>query len=227
MHEFGPQLSEEIPRAKLISTIAKIRKDTESGKLSWKIIFNDKDTKIFSSTIYYTKSKYLTLYVKTSNSSKEENNNYLKIMYKIQDKFIDFSKNIILSTMTLRVFPNLIPLFKVLWKKYLGVNYSIPPDFRTGKEGKESSAIEVKDVFEYRQQILFQIRRLMSTLDKKIIHWEKIVDQIFEIHKEAEKSSDYNELNDFLFKATQLAKRHNPIGKPRWDNSSDDDDNYE
>lgn len=227
MNEFGPQ-SPPVGSAKirLISTISKIRKDTESGKLDWKIIYKDIEYKVFSATIYYTESKYLTLYIRSSNVSKEKNNNSLKIMYKVKNDNINFYSGTVLSTIYLQEIPSLLSLIKLLWTKYLGLDFVPPYDiFRANKPNKKNIAVvKIDNVLEYRREILSSIRDYIRSLSKNIFNYKEIYQQIYDIHQKAEKSLDFNELNDYLYSASEIAKKNNPIGKPKWDTRPDDDD---
>lgn len=225
MSEFGPHPPMETSKIKIIRTISNIRKDTESGKLNWKIILDDNETKVFSATIYYTESKNLIIFVRTSNNSNEKNDNSLKILYKIKNKITNYQKSEILTTAYLQEVPPLVSLNKLLWKKYLGLDYLPPSDiFRIKDKEEKSVVVEVNDVLEYRREILKAIKNIMMELDQNNINRELIYGKIYKILKEAEKSIKYNELNDFLYKASQIVKNYNPIGKPKWDTRPDDDD---
>lgn len=214
MSEFGTTGKNKI---KMIRTVSKVRTDTDSGKLKWKILVNEKDYKIFSTSIYYTEKKYITIYVRTSNTSTEKNNNSLKIMYKVYGVEGNYNSTV-LTTIYLHELPSLLGVIKLLWKKYLGIDFITPNGiFKPSVNTKNIPVIEIDNVDDYRKEILKSIKSFMRNLDRSVINWDDVFLEIQNIYEEARDSKDFNELNDLLYKASVISKKHNRIGKPKWD----------
>ncbi len=215
-----PEIEEtslESNRTRKIRTLTKVRNDTESGKLNWKIIFNDNKVKVFSSIIYYTTDKRLHFMVRSSNVSTEKNNNSLKIIFKSENKNISYNKTVVVNITYLTEIPSLITLIKILWKKYLGIEFTSP--LLDSSYSQEASVIEVNDIIEYRIEITNALKQYIRDLNRNINGWEDVFMKLTDINVKARVSKDYNELNDYLWQASELFRNHDPAGRPKWGNN--------
>jgi hypothetical protein len=212
MNEFGPMTRDNVHKSKMIRTVVKLKKATERGELNWKIIFNDKNIKAFVSTKNYTKNKKLVISLRTSSTSLNKNDNVLKIMFKIENKDEDnmYSKSNILQTVYLNEVPSLLILSRCLNKKYLGIDFTLPTNLLTIKKDFESIPVtEVDNVIDYRKIILDVITEKARELDSNRKGWHDAFSEICQIRSKAQTCSDYNELNDYLYKVTEIIKSFN------------------
>lgn len=211
--------SEKLKNLRLINQVTK---DTESGKLTWENTFKDKQGATFTARVAITKLKHLVLFVKVTEESEIPEDNVLRVLMRVEkingpDVSSSTSK---IKTVTLNEYPALRILIGKLYKTYLGKEFKYPFEVKPkppvlDTKGYKSVAVVAENLEDYRQYILSSIKGIIRELPNSP-EWEDKFGEIYDCYEKIKKSTNMTEINQLLFKATEVAKKGNPIGTPRW-----------
>jgi hypothetical protein len=230
--EAGKERSDKLKNLKLLSTLVK---DTDSGKLMWENTFSDKISSSFLAKIAITKMKKLVMTLRTTNGSEIIEDNILKVILKKDNTDPGSGGGIsVIKSISLKEYPALIVLIKRLNKKYLERDFESP--FIVTEKPKDvgnSRLVIANNPDEYRKYIQETIKGYMRELPQSI-NWEDAFVELNDLYQECKETSDYDKLNDLLFKAHTInlkrmnairmnaiknrkpTKNEGPIGTPRW-----------
>lgn len=199
--------TEKLKNLRLISMITK---DTQLGKLIWENTYHEKRFAQFVTTIALTKLKKLTINVKSCPDSEISEDNQLRVMLKTEQQLSDqrligSSNTNVIKRLSLKEYPAMIPLFKILNKTYLGRDFTSPFI-------EEPSN---RDLEKHRKKVMMDIREIMKKMPNSSAHWEDIWSEIYEAYEECKKATSVSHLNRLLSKA-QTEFGRIAIGTPRW-----------
>lgn len=177
-----------------IRLINKLYNATKNDELKWKISSSTQSMNVFNAVDKITENKEIVFNFKTSYLKADDN--ILKILFKVSDKKRSKYSTLVINSLDAKENRSLKILIKLLYKKYLGIDFDI--DFN------KSVAVEVNDFENYKQEILKILRDMKDTYPRDSV----IFNQISLIYNAAENTKDYNVLNDLLYKAKLLDEQY-------------------
>lgn len=183
-------------KPKTIRLINILYKNTKNDELKWTITSETDNMKIFQAKVNLTENKEIIFNFKTSQVNMDDN--ILKVLFKIKDKKRSIYSTSVIDSINVNNFNSLKTLIKILYNKYLGIDFDINFDKKTTK------TIEVKDFNEYKAEILKIIKSMRDEYPKD----STIFNQSSLIYNAAEQTKDYNVLNDLLYKIKLLDDKY-------------------
>ena len=188
-------------------------KDTNDGKLMWEDTFHDRTVATFSCHFALTKLKKLVFTLRCNTESEIKEDNIFRVILKTTTPK-GGSESSRIKALSLKDYPSLLPLIKVLCKKYLGRDFESP--FTQERKKKIQTELLTADNIEqykvYALDIIREIiRKLPSTLD-----WGDRFEPIYDAYEKVKTATTFEEINDLMYFAHQESERKNPIGTPRW-----------
>jgi len=222
-HSDDPDVNERQEKLKNIKLLSTILQHTEEGKLNWECTLSDDNLSTFLSFYKLTDLKQLTFSVRSTNGSKKRDDNVFRVLFKKKLKTGNVSHDTsVIKTLYLNEYPSLIALIKKLNRKYLDRDFNADPISTVG-----TKVVMLDDIDQYKEEVLTilkqQIRAVPIERD-----WQNEYGVIFDAYDAVKKAKTYEEINDWMFKASQsyarIPKRRevkpNPIGNPRWATST-------